>query len=82
MDSLGEVKVFSRLDANSSYWKIEIGPEDREMISLKTDFGTYVFTRKPFGLKNSLASYQRAIDLILITVKWQFAFEYLNYIIV
>ena len=35
----------------------------------------------PFGLKNAPATYQRAIDTILTTVKWQFTFVYLDDII-
>ena len=47
-----------------------------------THFGTYAFMCMPFELKNAPATYQRAIDTIITTVKWQFALVYLDDIIV
>ena len=82
IESLGDAKVFSTLDANSGYWQILIAPKDRDKTTFTTHFGTYAFTRMPFGLKNAPATYQRAIDTILTTVKWQFALVYLDDIIV
>ena len=36
----------------------------------------------PFGLKNSPATFQRATDIILAQVKWQYALVYLDDVIV
>lgn len=36
----------------------------------------------PFGLKNAPSTFQRSIDIILASVKWQYAIEYLDDIIV
>ena len=73
IDSQGDTKVFSTLDANSGYWQILIAPTDRDETSFTMHFETYAFSRTPFRLKNAPATYQRAIDTILTTVKGQFA---------
>ena len=36
----------------------------------------------PFGLKNAPATFQRALDIILARVKWQFALVYLDDVII
>ena len=82
IDSLEDARVLSTLDANSRYGQIPIAPKDQDKTTLTTHYGTNTFTRMPFGLKNAPATYQRAIDTILTTVKWQFALIYLDDIIV
>ena len=82
IDSLGDARIVSTLNANSGYWQIQIEPKDQYKTTFTTHFGTYAFTRMPFGLKSAPATYQRATDKILTTVKWMFAFVYLDDIIV
>lgn len=36
----------------------------------------------PFGLRNALGTFQRTLDVILSSIKWQFALVYLDYIVV
>ena len=82
MDSLGTAKTFSTLDANSGYWQVEIDPKDRDKTAFTSHHGLYRFIRMPFGLKNAPATFQRAIDVILSSVKWQFALVYLDDIVI
>ena len=56
IDSLGDAKVFSTLDANSGYWQILIAPKDRDKTTFTTHFGTCAFTCMLFGLKNASAT--------------------------
>ena len=82
IDSLENTKVFSTLDASSNKYQILIAPRDCDNITLNSHFGKYPFMRMPFGPKNALAMYQQAIDIILTTVKCQFALMYFDDIIV
>ena len=82
IDSLGHAKVFSTLDANSGYWQTNIRPEDIPKTAFTTHHGLYEFVRMPFGLKNAPATFQRALDMILAGVRWQFALVYLDDVIV
>lgn len=82
IDSLGEATVFSTLDANGSYWQIEIEKSDRDKTAFTSPHGLYRFIRMPFGLRNAPGTFQRTMDVILSTVKWQFALVYLDDIVV
>ena len=82
IDSLGDARVFSTLDANSGYWQIEVDPNDRDKTAFTSHFGLYRFKRMPFGLKNAPGTFQRAADVILAKVRWQTALVYLDDVIV
>lgn len=82
LDSLGNALFFSTLDCNAGYWQIPIREEDRCLTAFTCHCGTYQCTRLPFGLCNAPATFQRAIDMILTGVKWQYALVYLDDIIV
>jgi hypothetical protein len=82
LDSLGDAKVFSTLDANSGYWQIRVSKQDQEKTSFTCHSGTYQFRRMPFGLVNAPATFQRAMDVILSPVKWKSCLVYLDDIIV
>ena len=53
IDSLGEAKWFSTLDANCGYWQIEMDENDKPKTAFTAHCGTYRYTRMPFGLKNA-----------------------------
>lgn len=57
MNSLGDTPIFSDLDGNRRYWKIEVGPSNLEKTSFTSSHGLYHFTRMPFCSKMSLAPF-------------------------
>jgi hypothetical protein len=68
LDSLGSAKVFSVLDANSGYWKLEVVDEDRDNTSFISHVGTYRFSRMAFGLRTAPTACQRSRDVLLASV--------------
>lgn len=82
IDSLGEAKVFTTLDANWGYWQVPVAPKDRDKTAFVCHAGLYRFKRMPFGLTNAPATFQRAIDIILSQYKWKTCLVYLDDIIV
>ena len=82
IDSLGDAVIFSTLDCNSGYWKIPMSDEDRDKTAFVSHCGLFRWLRMPFGLKNAPGTFQRAADVILAGVKWQFALVYLDDIII
>ena len=66
-DALGESKasIFSILDLNSAYFKIELDPETRHKSAFVTHDGVYEFCRMPFGLCNAPMSFQMLMSQVL-----------------
>jgi len=71
IDSLGDARVFSTLDCNANYWQIPVAEEDKHLTAFTCLSGAWQCVGLPFGLCNALATFQRAIDMILAGVKWQ-----------
>jgi len=82
IDSLGKARIFSTLDCNSVYWQIPVAPEDREKTAFISHAGAWKFKRMPFGLTNAPATFQRALEILLAGVKWQFCLVYLDDVII
>ena len=67
--SLSHAQVFSMLNAIWYYWQIPIEEEDRNMTTFTSHVGTYRYKQMPFGLRNALSKFQRALDIILSGVR-------------
>ena len=65
LETLGESKVFSTLDAQNAYHCISIEKKSRPLTAFTTAFGLYQFVRLPFGLKNAGASYCRLVSKLI-----------------
>jgi hypothetical protein len=57
--------MLSFLDCYSGYHQISLAKEDEEKTSFITPFGAFCYTSMSFGLKNTGATYQRAIQTCL-----------------
>lgn len=57
-------------------------PEDRNKTTFVCHFGSYRYLRMPFGLMNSPASFQQALDIVRAAFKWQICQIYLDDIII
>ena len=82
LDSLGEARFFTTLDANCGYWQIDVNESDREKTAFTSHRGLFQFKRMPFGLMTAPATFQRAIDVVLSSVRLQCALTYLDDIVV
>lgn len=70
--------MFPTIDGKSVCWQIEIDRSDRETTELTLYHGSYQFTRMHFGLRSAPATCQRVMDVILFTVKRQYAVVYFS----
>ncbi|RDX68173.1 hypothetical protein CR513_52865, partial [Mucuna pruriens] len=52
------------LDGFSGYMQIHIAPEDQHKTTFTCPFGTFAYTRMPFGLCNALGTFQRCMTSI------------------
>jgi len=58
-------QVFSVLDFYSGFWQIKIAQDDKLKTAFATTAGHYHFSRLPYSLSNSPASFQRLMDVVL-----------------
>jgi Reverse transcriptase (RNA-dependent DNA polymerase) len=80
IDSLGDARVFCKIDCNSGYW-IPVSPQDKEKTTFTSHEGLFQFLRMPLGLRNALATFQRFVDITLAGLTWKVCLVYLDDII-
>lgn len=82
IDSLGDVQTILTLEVNSGYWQIKMEKMVIDGTAFVTHHGLLKYTRKPFGLKSQPAMFQRAIDVVLASVKWRHALVCIDEVII
>jgi len=66
VDSTSGCRLFSFLDAFSSYNQIMMHLRDECKTTFMTELSCYCYKVMPFGLKNACATYQRLVDKVLV----------------
>lgn len=61
IDACAGCEIFSLMDGFSSYNQINIHPQDQSKTAFICPWGTFVYRKLPFGLKNRWATFQRAM---------------------
>jgi len=78
LSTLSGTKYFNTLDMTSAYWQIGIAPESRPKTAFITKYGLFEYNRLPFGLCNSPATFQRAVQQVLHGLLWDHVLVYLD----
>ena len=71
-------KVMSFLDGFSCYNQIAIHPDDQEKTTFTTPWGTFMYSKMPFGLMNVGATFHRAMNIAFVGEKDKFFLIYLD----
>ncbi|CAF1042195.1 unnamed protein product, partial [Didymodactylos carnosus] len=82
IDKLSDSNYFSTLDLKAGYWQISVAEGDKKKTAFVTTNGLYEFNVLPFGLSNAPSTFQRVINSVLGTLRWDIALVYLDDIIV
>ena len=70
--------IISTLDGFSRYNQILVHPKDHEKTAFTTPQGTFMYAKMPFGLMNTRATFQRAMDMTFSEEKDKFVVIYLD----
>ena len=65
LTTLGESRVFTKLDGNSGFWQIPLDEDSKPLTTFITPFGRYCFNRLPFGITSAPEIFQRTMSTIL-----------------
>ena len=68
----------SLLDGFSGYNQILVHKDDQTKTSFTTPWGTFMYVKMPFGLKNAGATFQRAMDIAFAKEIHEFLVIYLD----
>lgn len=82
LDKLGHSVYFTTLDLVSGFHQINLNEKYISETAFNTLYGHHEFLRIPFGLKNALATFQRAMDSVLYGLQRQCCLLYLVDIVV
>lgn len=83
LSKLSSAKYLTSLDIESAFWQVALEDDSKQYTAFTVPGrGLYQFTRLPFGLHNSPATFQRLIDTILGPELEPYVFCYLDDIIV
>ena len=82
LDALSGAKWFSTFDLRNSYYQVELAKEDRDKTAFICRGGQYRYIRRPMGLCNSGATFQRLVDVTLSGLSYDICLAYIDDIIV
>ena len=68
----------SMMDGFFRYNQVAVLPEDQKKTAFTTPWGTFMYAWMPFGLINTGATFQRAMDITFVGEQYKFVVVYLN----
>ncbi|XP_026442650.1 uncharacterized protein LOC113342271 [Papaver somniferum] len=74
--------MFSFMDGFSGYNQVKMSAEDAHKTAFQTPYGNFYYVVMPFGLKNAVATYQRAMVAIFHDMMHQIMEVYIDDVVV
>lgn len=76
--TFGKAKFFTILDLNSAYHQVPLTKQSQRYTAFATPFGTFAYTRLPFGLTVGSQVLSRILNNLFSDISWKFLFLYLD----
>ena len=80
--ALARKQWFSIMDTLKGYHQMQLKEEDRFKMAFISHKGLYQFKRLRFGLRNAPAMFQRMMDEVVGSLRWQAALVYIDDLLV
>ncbi|MEW8547985.1 MAG: retropepsin-like aspartic protease/reverse transcriptase, partial [Candidatus Thiodiazotropha sp.] len=82
-DTLSGSKWYNTIDLASGYWQLQMEPNSKKYTAFTTPTrGLFQFLVMPFGLCNAGATFERAIETVLGSLRWEKCICYLDDVII
>lgn len=65
IENMSQAKFFTKLDAVSGFWQIQLDEPSSRLCTFNTPFGRYRFKRMPFGIKSASEVFQKIMSQML-----------------
>ena len=58
-------KIFTKLDLSQAYLQIEVEEDSKDLLTINTHYGLFIYNRLPFGVPTAPGTFQRAMESLL-----------------
>lgn len=82
IELLSDTSIFSILHGDRGYCKVEVGEQDRDKMTFTYNHRLFCFTQMQFWAGKRRGKGKQAMDVLGIQVKWQFALDFLDDIVI
>ena len=83
MESMVGIRFFSTMDLKSGFWQVKMAKDSQQYTTFTVgSMGVYEFLRMPYGLCNTLVTFQRLMQNFLGELNLTYALIYLDDVIV
>ncbi|KAJ8127922.1 hypothetical protein O1611_g5714 [Lasiodiplodia mahajangana] len=79
---ISKAKIFTKIDVQQAFNRIRMHPDDEDLTTFKTRYGSFKYKVVPFGLANGPATFQRYINGVLGECLDDFCSAYIDDVLV